>query len=168
MATQENEQTGGTGRRALLGAAVLGAGGAVLGLSGTALMGPGYGIWSQHLVALWGTGTLVVFTSAALTAALESWVGLVGTGLAMLLLFVIGNPGSGGVYPPEFLPGFFRDLHRWLPTGQATELVRAVEYFGGHATGAPIFGLVSYLTIGLILLLAATYALGHRHSRPSG
>ena len=68
----------------------------------------------------------------------------------------------------EAFPGLFRDLHRWLPTGQATELVRAVEYFGGHATGAPIFGLVSYLTIGLILLLAATYALGHRHSRPSG
>jgi glycerophosphoryl diester phosphodiesterase len=36
MGTQENDQTGGTGRRALLGAAVLGAGGAVLGLSGTA------------------------------------------------------------------------------------------------------------------------------------
>ncbi|MFE7172885.1 glycerophosphodiester phosphodiesterase [Streptomyces sp. NPDC057616] len=32
----QDEQTGGTGRRALLGAAVLGAGGAVLGLSGTA------------------------------------------------------------------------------------------------------------------------------------
>lgn len=36
MGSQENEQTGVTGRRMLLGAAVLGAGGAVLGLSGTA------------------------------------------------------------------------------------------------------------------------------------
>ncbi|MDG9727229.1 MULTISPECIES: glycerophosphodiester phosphodiesterase [unclassified Streptomyces] len=37
MGTQESdEQAGGTGRRALLGAAVLGAGGAVIGLSGTA------------------------------------------------------------------------------------------------------------------------------------
>ncbi|WP_320783314.1 glycerophosphodiester phosphodiesterase [Streptomyces sp. CRN 30] len=37
MGTQEpDERAGGTGRRALLGAAVLGAGGAVLGLSGTA------------------------------------------------------------------------------------------------------------------------------------
>ncbi|MGW2832890.1 glycerophosphodiester phosphodiesterase [Streptomyces sp. NPDC001286] len=36
MGTQENDQAGATGRRALLGAAVLGAGGAVLGLSGTA------------------------------------------------------------------------------------------------------------------------------------
>ncbi|MFJ8544638.1 glycerophosphodiester phosphodiesterase [Streptomyces sp. NPDC093586] len=37
MGTQESdERAGGTGRRALLGAAVLGAGGAVLGLSGTA------------------------------------------------------------------------------------------------------------------------------------
>ncbi|KUM71434.1 glycerophosphodiester phosphodiesterase [Streptomyces curacoi] len=39
MGTQENEQTGVTGRRMLLGAAVLGAGGAVLGLSGTARAG---------------------------------------------------------------------------------------------------------------------------------
>ncbi|MEU4145295.1 glycerophosphodiester phosphodiesterase [Streptomyces parvulus] len=45
MGTQESdEQTGGTGRRALLGAAVLGAGGAVLGLSGTArAAGTGHG-----------------------------------------------------------------------------------------------------------------------------
>lgn len=40
MGTQNSdEQAGGTGRRALLGAAVLGAGGAVLGLSGTARAG---------------------------------------------------------------------------------------------------------------------------------
>ncbi|WP_435273473.1 glycerophosphodiester phosphodiesterase [Streptomyces parvulus] len=45
MGTQESdEQAGGTGRRALLGAAVLGAGGAVLGLSGTArAAGTGHG-----------------------------------------------------------------------------------------------------------------------------
>ncbi|MER7571977.1 glycerophosphodiester phosphodiesterase [Streptomyces sp. NPDC126514] len=45
MGTQESdEQARGTGRRALLGAAVLGAGGAVLGLSGTArAAGAGYG-----------------------------------------------------------------------------------------------------------------------------
>ncbi|MCL7429223.1 glycerophosphodiester phosphodiesterase [Streptomyces sp. YS415] len=45
MGTQESdEQARGTGRRALLGAAVLGAGGAVLGLSGTArAAGDGYG-----------------------------------------------------------------------------------------------------------------------------
>ncbi|MEU5321498.1 glycerophosphodiester phosphodiesterase [Streptomyces sp. NPDC021056] len=42
MGTQKSdEQPGGTGRRALLGAAVLGAGGAVLGLPGTARAGEG-------------------------------------------------------------------------------------------------------------------------------
>ena len=42
MGTQNSdEQAGGTGRRALLGAAVLGAGGAVLGLPGTARAGEG-------------------------------------------------------------------------------------------------------------------------------
>jgi uncharacterized phage infection (PIP) family protein YhgE len=124
-----------------------------------------YGIWSHHLAALWSTGTLVVFTSAAVTAALESWIGLAGTGLAMLLLFIVGNPGSGGVYPPEFLPGFFRELHRWIPTGQATELVRAVEYFGGHAIARPATGLAAWAALGLAAILGATLALGPRRAR---
>ncbi len=140
----------------------------LLGLGGVLLVGPGYGIWSGHEVGLWLTGTLVVLCGAAVTAALESWVGLVGTGIAMLGLFVLGNPGSGGVYPPEFLPAALRDLHRWLPTGQATELVRAVQYFGASATAWPLTGLVAYAAVGLVLILGATLALGHRHSRTPG
>src|SRR5205814_10556490 len=116
----------------------------LLGLAGALIVGPAYHIWSGHFVRLWAAGTLVVFAAAALTAALESWIGLAGTGLAMLLLFIVGNPGSGGVYPPEFLPGLFRDLHRWIPTGQATELVRAIEYFGGQAIGRPATGLAAW------------------------
>ncbi len=135
----------------------------LLGLAGAVLTGPGYGIWPGHLLALWLTGTLVVFAAAALTAALESWVGLVGTGLAMLLLFILGNPGSGGVYPPEFLPGPYRGLHAWLPTGQATELVRAVVYFGGHAVARPLAGLAAWSVAGLVAILAATLVLGRRH-----
>jgi hypothetical protein len=141
---------------------------ALLGLAGVLLVNGGYGIWSGHALTLWLAGTLVVFAAAALTAALESWVGLVGTGLAMLGLFVLGNPGSGGVYAPELLPGFFRDLHRWLPTGQATDLVRAIEYFGSRATTAPILWLAGYAAGGLVLLLGATFALGRRHTAPTG
>ena len=135
----------------------------LLGLAGAVLTGPGYRIWPDHLLALWLTGTLVVFAAAALTAALESWVGLVGTGLAMLLLFILGNPGSGGVYPPEFLPGPYRGLHAWLPTGQATELVRAVVYFGGHAVARPLAGLAAWSVAGLVAILTATLVLGRRH-----
>ncbi len=135
----------------------------LLGLAGAVLTGPGYRIWPGHLLALWLTGTLVVFAAAALTAALESWVGLVGTGLAMLLLFILGNPGSGGVYPPEFLPGPYRGLHAWLPTGQATELVRAVVYFGGHAVARPLAGLAAWSVAGLVAILTATLVLGRRH-----
>ena len=131
-----------------------------LGLAGTLIVGPGYHIWTGNLGTLWATGTLVVFAAAAVTAALESWVGLLGTGIAMLVLFVLGNPGSGGVYPPEFLPGPYRDLHRWLPTGQGTELVRSVEYFGGHGLTWPATGLAGWAGGGLVLVLAATLALG--------
>ncbi|MFF7555984.1 glycerophosphodiester phosphodiesterase [Streptomyces olivaceus] len=59
MGTQESDERagGGTGRRALLGAAVLGAGGAVLGLSGTARAaggGPGTGPGGGHRGGLKG------------------------------------------------------------------------------------------------------------------
>jgi hypothetical protein len=101
--------------------------------------------------------------SVAVTAALQSWLGLAGTGVAMLLLFILGNPASGGVYPPEFLPGLFRDLPGWLPTGQATELVRAVEYFGGAASAGPLAGLVLWLLAGL----AATALSGRRQPLPT-
>src|SRR5438874_5551357 len=138
----------------------------LLGLAGALLTGPGYGIWAQHFGTLWLTGTLVVFSAAVLTAALESWVGLVGTGLAMLVLFVVGYPGSGGVYPPAFLPGPYRGLHAWLPTGQATDLVRAVEYFAGRGARGPVAGLVAWSVLGLVAILAATFVLGRRHPRP--
>jgi hypothetical protein len=137
----------------------------LLGLAGALITGPVYGIWSHHLVALCSAGTLVVFTSAAVTAALESWIGLAGTGLAMLLLFIVGNPGSGGVYPPEFLPGLFRDLHRWIPTGQATELVRAIEYFGGQAIARPATGLAAWAAASLLAVLGATLTVGPRKPR---
>jgi Protein of unknown function (DUF3533) len=137
------------------------------GLAGALLTGPGYGIWPAHLGALWLTGSLVVFAAAAVTAALESWIGLIGTGAAMLLLFVLGNPGSGGVYPPELLPTFFRTMHDWLPTGMAVELVRAVEYFGGGGAAWPLVGLVLWSVGGLAALQGATLAYPGRHPRPA-
>ena len=136
----------------------------LFGLAGALITGPVYGIWSAHFAVLWLVGALVVFAGASITAALESWVGLVGTGVAMLLLFILGNPGSGGIYPPEFLPGFFRGMHGWLPTGIATELVRAVEYFGGDTTGWLAAKLVLWTVLGLATVLTATLALGRRQS----
>jgi hypothetical protein len=134
----------------------------ILALAGALLVGPGYGIWTQHFVGLWLTGTLIVFVAAVITAALEAWVGLVGTGLAMLLLFILGNPGSGGVYPAEFLPGFFRGMHRWIPSGLATDLVRGVEYFDRKATGWPVTGLIAWALVGLVTVWLATLVLGRR------
>jgi hypothetical protein len=137
------------------------------GLAGALLTGPGYGIWPAHLAALWLTGSLVVFAAAAVTAALESWIGLLGTGIAMLLFFVLGNPGSGGVYPPELMPAFFRGMHDWLPTGMAVELVRAVEYFGGAGTAWPLVGLVLWTVGGLAVLQGAMLAYRGRHPTPA-
>ncbi len=137
----------------------------VLGLAGALVVGPGYGIWPHHVLGLWLTGTLIVFVGALITAALEAWVGLVGTGLAMILLFILGNPGSGGVYPAEFLPTFFRGMPRWIPSGLATDLVRGVEYFDRKATGWPITGLVLWALVGIVGVSLATLVPGRRARR---
>ena len=89
------------------------------------------------------------------TAAVQGWLGMLGTGLVILLLVVLGNPGSGGIYPPEFLPDLFRGMHRWNIPGLATDLIKSVIYFGPDATAWPAGTLAIWVVAGLLLLLAA-------------
>ncbi len=133
-----------------------------LGLAGAVLTGPVYDIWPDHLLSRWLAGALVVFVGAVVTAALEAWLGLVGTGLAMALLFILGNPGSGGVFAPQLLPTFYGPMHWWNPTGLATDLLRAVVYFDGAALRWPLSGLLIWAVVGVAGVLGATAALGRR------
>ncbi len=134
----------------------------LMGLSAAILTGPVYDIWHGRFLGLWLAGALICFVGAVVTAALESWLGLVGTGVAMLLLFIVGNPGSGGVFAPQFLPGPYGTLHRWIPTGLAADLLRGVAYFDRRAIGWPVTGLVLWAALGLAGVLGATAVLGRR------
>jgi hypothetical protein len=134
----------------------------LLGLAAALITGPVYDIWPGHLVSRWVTGTLVVFVAAVVTAGLEAWLGLVGTGLAMALLFILGNPGSGGVFAPQLLPGFYGPMHWWNPTGLATDLLRDVVYFDGNGLGWSLSGLLVWAVLGVAGVLGATAALGRR------
>lgn len=44
---------------------------------------------------------LLVFATAAATAALQVMFGIVGTALAVMLFVALGNPASGGRCPPS-------------------------------------------------------------------
>jgi hypothetical protein len=121
-------------------------------------------VWTSHWFGLWLTGALITFTAALIASALQSWLGLWGIALTVVLLLVLGVPGAGGVVPPEMLPGFFRGGHRWLPTGLGTDLVRGLEYFGRNANGWPISGLTLWALASIAALVGSTVVLG-KHAR---
>lgn len=137
----------------------------LLGLAGALLVGPGLEIWDRHLVSIFGAGALLAFAAALFAAAVQSWLARLGTGLIILLLVVLGNPGSGGIYPPEFLPDFFRDIHLWDIPGLGSDLVRSVVYFPPDAARWPAVKLGIWCVASIVVLLAAALVLGRPRTR---
>jgi hypothetical protein len=128
----------------------------VSGIGGAIITGPVLGVFSGHLVALWGLGALVVFAVGAFTMALQVWTGLVGIGLAILLFVILGNPSAGGAYPAPLLPPFWAAIGPWLPPGAATDAIRGVVYFGGAGAGAGALVLAGYAVVGLVATVAGS------------
>lgn len=149
-------------RRAGLRIASLAVHAVLLGIIGTVLVGPVLGVWDHDLLTVALVGMLTVFTAAMVAAAVQGWLGLLGTGLVILLLVVLGNPGSGGIYAPEFLPAVLRGMHRWNVPGLATDLLKSAVYFDWRAARWPLAGLVVWSALGVIGLLTATLVRGRR------
>ncbi|MFC3502489.1 hypothetical protein ACFOOK_16140 [Micromonospora krabiensis] len=137
----------------------------LLSAAGVLLVGPGLDIWDRHLVSLFGAGALLAFAAALFAAAVQSWLARLGTALIILLLVVLGNPGSGGIYPPEFLPDFFRGIHLWDIPGLGSDLIRSVIYFPPDAGRWPAVKLGIWCVASMIVLLAASVVLGRPRSR---
>lgn len=103
--------------------------------------------------SLWMIGALCVFAAGAATIAFQSLLGIVGTGVAVLLFVVLGNPSAGGVFSPQLLPGLWRDIGAALPTGAGNSLVRNTAYFDGTATGGPVVVLLIWALLGVVVAL---------------
>jgi hypothetical protein len=135
------------------------------GIGGALVTGPILGIFTEHRPGLAIAGSLIVFASALVAAFVQGWLGLLGTGLVIFLLVVLGHPGSGGSYAPEFLPSIFRSMHRWNVPGLGVDLVTSVVYFDRKAAGWPVTALTLWALLGVGGLLGATAALGRRAHR---
>ncbi|MEU9505014.1 hypothetical protein AB0D32_01875 [Micromonospora sp. NPDC048170] len=145
-----------TFRRAGLRIAALAVYSLVLGTAGAVVVGPVLDVWDHDLVGVGATGALAVFAAAMIASAVQAWLGLFGTGLVILLLVVLGNPGSGGIYAPEFLPTWLRGMHLWNVPGLATDLLESVVYFDRRSTGWPVTGLTIWTALGIAGVLSAT------------
>ncbi|HEY0698420.1 MAG TPA: hypothetical protein VGD43_11495 [Micromonospora sp.] len=151
-------------RRALFRIGALALFAALLGFAGALLTGPVFDIWPGHLLAVTLVGTATVFAAALFTAAVQAWLGLLGTGLVILLLVVLGNPGSGGIYAPEFLPGPFRTMPWWNLPGLTNELLKGVVYFDRVGILRQLVPLAVWAVVGVAGLLAATFPAGRRRA----
>ncbi len=113
-----------------------------------------FGILGGHYLALVGVGMLVVFTIGCVAVALQSALGVLGTLMSMMIFVVLGNPSSGGPYSYELLPGLWRTVGPYLPTGAGVDLFRNITYFNGHAIGRPFTVMAIWLAIGVTLVVA--------------
>ncbi|MEO3743564.1 hypothetical protein [Plantactinospora sp. B5E13] len=139
------------------------------GLGGALIAGPVMGALSGHLLELWAIGALTVFASAAVTVALQTLLGVIGIGAAVVLFVVLGNPSAGGAYPHVLLPPFWRAIGSWLPPGAATTAVRNTVYFAGHAIAQSLTVLAGYAVLGIAtaVVAAALHRRRARHPDPS-
>ncbi|MFL5846204.1 MAG: hypothetical protein ACJ762_16070 [Solirubrobacteraceae bacterium] len=112
-----------------------------------------------------GIAALTIFTATLITTSLLHVIRPLAMPLAVLILVILGNSGSGGAVAPDLLPGFFRFTGHWLPPGAAVTALRDTAYFPGHEH------VRSFLVLGAWALTALVILLWHdlpRGRRPRG
>lgn len=124
------------------------------GLLGAVIADPVLGALPGSILGLWGLGTLVVFAVGAITLAFQGLAGVVGIGLAILLVVVLGNPSAGGAYPYPLLPPFWKAIGPWLPPGAGTYAARSIAYFKGNDVTGPLLVLSGWAVLGSAVTLA--------------
>ncbi|MFB7236899.1 DUF3533 domain-containing protein [Streptomyces sp. NPDC056269] len=136
------------------------------GLGGAVIVGPVLGALPGSVAALWGLGTLVVFAVGAATLALQSVFGIVGIGLAILLIVVAGNPSAGGAFPLPMLPPFWNTIGPALPPGAGTWAARSIAYFKGNDMTGSMLVLSAWAVVGTVVTLVMSSLKRRPESEP--
>lgn len=127
--------------------------GFVVGLSGSAvssgIAGFDHGFWK-----IAAFGLLTVLATGSVTVALQAFLGILGTGVAILLFVVFGNPAAGGPYAAELLPGLWRVAGQLIPTGASTTAVRDAAYFPDASVLGPLLVMLAWIAAGFAVALS--------------
>jgi hypothetical protein len=126
------------------------------GLGGAVIIGPVLGALPGSVVDLWGLGALITFAVGAATLALQGVFGIVGIGLAILLVVIAGNPSAGGAFPLPMLPPFWKAIGPALPPGAGTWAARSVAYFRSNDLTFALLVLWAWAVAGTVLTLLAS------------
>lgn len=138
---------------------------AVSGLVGAAIVADFMAVLPGSMWAMAGVGALTVFAVALTTSALQVLLGEAGgTGLAIGIFVVLGNPSAGGPYTRYYLTGVWRWADGLIPTSAATEAVRSIAYFPDAGIGGPLL-VTGLWALGSLAILLAGASL--RSRRPA-
>ncbi|WP_406509272.1 DUF3533 domain-containing protein [Streptomyces sp. NBC_00212] len=154
--------------RALIRLAVLAVYAIAAGLLGSLIIGPVLGALPGSYIGLAGLGALVVFAVGATTLAFQGLAGVVGIGLAILVVVVLGNPSAGGAYPYPLLPPFWRAIGPWLPPGAGTWAARSIAYFKGESISGPLQVLSIWALLGAVITVVLARLNRDRDEKPVG
>lgn len=94
-------------------------------------------------------GFLTVMATGTITVALQQFLGIIGTGVAILLFVVFANPAAGGAFGTELLPGIWRELGPFTPAGAATDALRSAAFFPKASIGSELLVLIAWIVVGL-------------------
>ncbi|WP_234367367.1 MULTISPECIES: ABC transporter permease [Streptomyces] len=140
-------------RRALIRLAVMAVVAITGGLGGAVIVGPILGALPGSVSAYWGLGALITFAVGAATLALQGVFGIIGIGLAILLVVIAGNPSAGGAFPFPLLPPFWQAIGPALPPGAGTWAARSIAYFKGNAVTSSLLVLSAWALAGVAMTL---------------
>ncbi|WP_189229736.1 DUF3533 domain-containing protein [Streptomyces flaveolus] len=121
------------------------------GLGGAVIVGPVLGALPGSVWALWGLGALLIFAVGAATLALQGLFGVIGIGLAILLIVIAGNPSAGGAFPAPMLPPFWQAIGPALPPGAGTWAARSISYFHGNGMTSALLVLSAWAVAGVLI-----------------
>jgi len=98
-------------------------------------------------------GALTVFAVGAATIALQSIFGIIGTGVAIFIFVVLGNPSSSGPLPAEMMPWLWRTIGPFLPIGAAVDTLRNISYFPAASNVGNIIVLLVWAVVGSVVAM---------------
>jgi uncharacterized phage infection (PIP) family protein YhgE len=115
--------------------------------------GAGFSIvFSQGTFVMWLLLSTGFFCIISLFQMFFRWLGIIGAGLFVLILFPLQLISSGFMFPTEVLPSFYRAIAEYLPATYFGSGILKVTY-GGASTGAD-FGILWMMAAVFVALTA--------------
>jgi hypothetical protein len=122
-----------------------------VGIASAIVVGPLLGVLDRHVAVIAGISVMLVFSVLMASTLIEVAFGpTYGTGIAIVLFVILGNPAAGGPFPRSMEPAFFRVIGGWLPTGFGTDAFRSVVYLGGDDLGTALSKMTLYAACGVV------------------